>query len=213
MPQWSEQAGRVSQSFDDWILIDRDQRAFLALGLEFAAAAYEGIWAEAGEEPGDGDGSEQIDLFEERVEGLHQHDYEWMYCGGVLREAVTNFEVYLEKAREEVLRHQGQPTRISDRSLSWGAAKKFCKRIGAEIDGEEVEAVRDLRHFLTHRRGELRTKALRQKYAAEADGIGPINAELSAAKVITAMDVLGAAVRAVDVQAYAYSWGGGNLTS
>lgn len=77
MSGWDEAAGRVSQSFNDWFLIDGDQRAFLGLGLAFAKEVYERIWDEAGREPADPDGPEQIDIFEQRVHGLHQHDYEW----------------------------------------------------------------------------------------------------------------------------------------
>jgi hypothetical protein len=213
MGRWDEKAGRVSQAFDDWVLIDRDQRSFLKLGAEFATVEYTRIWTESGEEPGDGEGPEQIDLFEARVDGLHQHDFEWMHFSGVLRDAVTNFEVYLEKGREEILRHQGDPITVGERSPSWPEAKRFYGGTGAEIDGAEVEAVRDLRHFLAPRRGELRTEAQREKFAAEAEdsGFGPINAELSAGKVIAAMDELGAGVRAVDVRVYELTWGGEKL--
>lgn len=211
MASWDEQAGRVSQAFNDWFLIDRDQRAFLGLGLRFAAAAYSEIWEEAGREPGDPEGPEQIDIFETRVAGLHQHDYEWMHCSGVLRDGVTNFEVYLEKAREEILRHQGEAIEVSDHSPYWRDLKDFYKRVGADIDSAEVEAVRDLRHFLSHRRGELRTEQQREQFAAKAEGLGPLNAELSAAKVIAAMDDLGAAVREADRQVHAHTWGGVKL--
>jgi hypothetical protein len=35
---WNESRGTVSQAFDEWKLIDGDQRAFLRLGLDFATA-------------------------------------------------------------------------------------------------------------------------------------------------------------------------------
>jgi len=205
---WDEKAGRVSQSFDEWALTDGDQRAFLRLGLAFAEQAYEQIWDEAGRGPGDPDGSEQIDVFEKRVGGLHEHDYVWMHCSGILRDAVTSFEVYLEKAREEILKHQGQPIEVPERAPLYRELKDFFDPLGVDIDAEGVDEVRQLRHFLTHRRGEIRTSALRERYAAEAEGLGPLNVELSEAPVLDAMGVLGRAARRIDMAVYRYSWGG-----
>jgi hypothetical protein len=120
MVSWDEDRGRVSQAFDDWKLIEGDQRAFLRLALEFATAEYDRLWKEAGEEPYWDDSPEQIDSFEAKVSNLHQHDFDWMLLSGVLRDAVTSFEVYLEKAREEVLRHQGQPIPVEGESPTGG---------------------------------------------------------------------------------------------
>jgi hypothetical protein len=211
MSAWEETAGRVSQSFDEWFLTDRDQRAFLRLGLAFAEKAYEQIWKEAGSEPGDPGGPEQIDIFEGRVHGLHKHDYTWMHCSGVLRDAVTSFEVYLEKAREEILRHQGQPIEVPERAPFYRELEEFYERIGIDVGTDGIDDVRELRHFLSHRRGELRTKELRERYAAEAEGFGPINVELSEASVLSAMDVLGMAVRKIDVTVYKHAWEGVGL--
>jgi len=211
MSDWDESAGRVSQAFNDWFLIDGDQRAFLRLGLTFAGQAYKRIWDEAGSEPGDPDGPEQIDVFEDRVDGLHQGDYEWMHCSGVLRDAVTNYEIYLEKGREEILRHQGQPIEVPDDAPFWRELKKFYKQIGIDLEADGVEDVRELRHFLTHRRGELRTEELRKRYAADAKPFGPINVELSEDSVLEGMDVLASAVRRVDVFTYRYTWTGAKL--
>jgi hypothetical protein len=68
--------------------------------------------------------------------------------------------------------------------------------------------VRELRHFLSHRRGELRTEELRKRYAAEAEGFGPLNVELSEASILSAMDVLGTGVRRIDVVVYRHTWEG-----
>lgn len=206
MSAWDEAAGRVSRSFNDWFLLDGDQRAFLRLGLAFAEEIYKRIWDEAGRDPADPDGPEQIDTFEERVDGLHQHDYEWMHCSGILREAVTNYEVYLEKAREEILRRTGKGQGVPERAPYWWELKEFYEQIGVDVEVDDIREVRDLRHFLTHRRGELRTEKLREHYAAEAGLLGPINVELSEASVLQSMDVLGAAVRRIDGAAYRHAW-------
>lgn len=206
MSPWDEAAGRVSQSFNDWFLIDGDQRAFLGLGLAFAKEAYERIWDDAGREPADPDGAEQIDIFEKRVHGLHQHDYEWMHCAGILREAVTNYEVYLEKARQEILRRTGKSQGVPENAPYWRELKEFYGQIRVDIEADDIREVRELRHFLTHRRGELRTEKHREHYAAEAGPLGPINVELSRASVLQSMDVLGAAVRIIDRVTYRHAW-------
>ena len=38
---WCESQGQVSRAFDEWKLIDHDQRTFLRLGLEFASREYD----------------------------------------------------------------------------------------------------------------------------------------------------------------------------
>jgi hypothetical protein len=200
-----------STVFAEWHFVELDQRAFLDLGLEFSRAAYERIWREAGEEPGYDDGPEQIDVFEERVRGLHEADYVWMLLAAVLREAVTGFEVYLEKAREEILRHQGRPVEIPDRSPEWGVLVKFFASIGAEVDEPDVRKIRNLRHFLAHRRGELRTVEQRKQFASGAGPFQASNAELSEESVLAAMDTLVEVVVATDERVHLFTWGGRRL--
>ena len=203
---WSEKEGHVSDAFNDWRFVEADQRSFLRLGLKFSRESYARIWREAGEEPWYDDGPEQLDVFQDRVDGLHEADFEWMHLAGVLREAVTGFEVYLEKAREEVLRHQGRPTEIAERSPHWHILVDFFAKLGAEVNSEKVEAVRTLRHFLAHRRGELRTAEQRERFAP-SDPRWALNAELSESQVLRDMDVLSACVRVCDARVYGCTWG------
>jgi hypothetical protein len=211
MANWDEQAGRVSEAFDDWRPVDADQRTFLHLGLEFARKTYEQIWEEAGGRAADPDGPEQIDILEDRVGGLHEQDYRWMHCGGVLRDAVSNFEVYLEKGREEVSRHQGEGITIGGRSPWWRELRDFHLRAGVDIEASDIEEVRRLRDFLVHRRGELRTAEQRAEFAPNAGWLAPLYAELDEDKVIDVMDTLGETVRGVDIEVYRYTWGGESL--
>jgi hypothetical protein len=212
MASWDEERGRVSQAFDDWKLIDGDQRAFLRLALEFATSEYDRLWREAGEEPYWEGGPEQIDSFEAKVSNLHQHDFDWMLLSGVLRDAVTSFEVYLEKAREETLRHQGQPIPVEDESPYWRSQKRFFRQLGIEIETDEVKQVRELRNFLTHRRGELRTEEQRKQYREDhADEFLPLAVALTKEGVIASMDQLAEAVRTIDACVYEYTWGRASL--
>jgi hypothetical protein len=208
MAAWDEVRGSVSRSFHEWKIIDGDQRAFLRLGLEFATVEYDRLWKESGEEPYYDGGPEQLDSFEDKVYGLHEQDFAWMLLSGVLRDAVTNFEVYLEKVREEVLGHHGQQIGVPGRSPNWKRLKRFFRQLDVEIESPGVSEVRELRHFLTHRRGELRTEELRKQFQAiHSDVIRPWQVELPKERVGEAMDTLAAAVRAIDSAVYEYSWG------
>jgi hypothetical protein len=204
---WDTKAGRVSRAYNEWALIEHDQRAFLGVGIRFARAQYDLLWDETGNEPGDPDGPDQVDSFDKKIDGLWPHDYEWMHAAGVLRDAVTNFEVYLEKAREEVLQHQGYTHTVPERTPAWRTLKRFFDDLGVGAVIETVRDVRDLRHFLTHRRGELRTEALREQFAAHPTDMWPINVELDEQRVLAMMDVLAAAVGSIDPVVYEHSWG------
>lgn len=209
---WNEEQGQVSRAFDEWKLIDADQRAFLRLGLEFATREYDRLWKETEQEPYYQGGSELPDAFEAKVDGLYQIDFDWMFLAAVLRDAVTSFEVYLEKAREEVLAHHGQPIQIADDSPYWGPQKRFFRQLGVQIETDEVKEVRALRGFLTHRRGELRTEEQREQYRKERAGeLVPLAVDLSQKDVVEAMDKLAAAVRLIDAAVYDYSWGGARI--
>jgi hypothetical protein len=104
---WNEQAHSVTRAFDDWALTDRDIRAFLKISDQFVQKEYERIWNELANSPGDPDGPELPDLFNDAVDGLWPSDYEWMLLPSVVKDGVTAFEVYLEKAANEVRKVHG----------------------------------------------------------------------------------------------------------
>lgn len=215
MAAWNERHGNVSRAFDEWKLVEADIRAFTHLGLAFAEAEFDRIWKEVSEAPGDPDGPGLPDVFEARVGNLYPQDFDWMLLSGALRDSVTSFEVYLEKAREEVLRHHGQPIEVADNSPYWRELRRFFAQLGVTIETDGVKAVRDLRHFLAHRRGELRTEALRKAFPAEEDSgaFPPLEVELTEQSVTASMDTLASAARAIDAQVYAHSWGGTRIKS
>lgn len=208
---WDEQQGRVSTAFNDWYLVDQDQRTFLRIGLQLAREKYDEVWEQASHEPGDPDGPELVDVFDDRIGGLWPHDYEWMHLAGVLRDSVTNFEVYLEKASSEVLGSHGLKW---DGSPRWGELKRLARALGITLESDDVREVRDLRHFLTHQRGELRTEDQRRKFAQDStDVIPPIVVELGEESVLTAMDRLARAVRSIDPAIWEHTFGGQRLTN
>jgi hypothetical protein len=178
-------------------MIEFDQRVFLRTGLRIAREAHERVWDEAAAEPGDPDGPELHEVVYERIGGLWPSEYEWMHEAGVLRDAVTNFEVYLEQVRAEVPSRLAKP---SGKDPHWGDLRDFFAKLGIAIETDEVTRVRELRHLLTHQRGALRTEARRAKFAGAVSSYSleaPI-VDLSEDVVVQAMDALAAAVRRID---------------
>ena len=144
---WSESAGRVTSAFNEWFLVDQDQRAFLKLALEFSRECFDRRWRESGEEPLKDDGREQVDVFEERVYGLYDHDFTWMHASGVLRDAVTAYEVYCEKVCEEIMRHQGSPYDVPDQGPWWSQVTSFLAQQGADAEPPRVKEIRGASTF------------------------------------------------------------------
>jgi hypothetical protein len=204
---WDEEQGTVTRAFDQWRLTEVDIRSFTKLGLKIAKQFYERTWEDLAAAPGDPYGSDLADLFHYAVEGLWPDDFNWMLLAGAVKDAVTAFDVFLEKATDEVLRVHGWSIKPSEHSPNWKHLVRFWKALGTTVNTAEVRRVRDLRNFLTHRRGELRTEGLRKKYQERTEQMQWL-VTLPEELVTGAMEDLAGAVRAMDVVAYAYSWGG-----
>jgi hypothetical protein len=90
--------------------------------------------------------------------------------------------------------------------------KCFFRQLGIEIETDEVKQVRELRNFLTHRRGELRTEEQRKQYREDhPDEFLPLAVALTTEGVIASMDQLAEAVRTIDACVYEYTWGRASL--
>ena len=188
---------RRTAAFLHWEFVDCDQRVFLSMGVRIAREAHERIWDEAAAEPGDPDGPELHEVYHHRIGGLGLAEYEWMHVAGVLRDAVTNFEVYVEQLRDEVPPHLATQLKPEPR---WGDLKTFFTKLGISIETDEITRIRKLRHLLTHQRGELRTQESRERFASVASPYtfdAPI-LQLSEEVVTQAMDTLARAVRLLD---------------
>lgn len=208
---WDERQGRVTRPFDEWKVIDRDIRAYLRLASRWSSEAYDRIWEEASREPADEDSPDLPHVFHERVDGVWPRDFEWMLLVGGLKDAVSAFEVYLEKAMEEVLRCHGFALahHTDERALKWHQLAAFYKQVlGKRLDADQpVKHVRDLRHILTHKRGELRTQEDRNRFSKDPHGWGAEEVSLSLEDTFAHMDVLGRVVRDIDPLVYRASWG------
>lgn len=170
---WDEQSMTVSRAFDEWRLTDRDIRAFLHLSTQWAARRYQEFWGQAEQEfsavfnPDTHYGDEHVDMFDRKVGGLWPNDYDWMLRSAVVKDAVTAFEVYLEKSLDEALNRRGiELGRKKGRpSPDWNDLVRMHKLIGNDVETHRIKYIRSLRHMLTHQRGELRTEEMRTKYA------------------------------------------------
>ena len=191
----------VTVSFDEWKLTERDIRSYVSSVLGALRPHWERLWQEAGESTSHPD-VDQVDVFYDRAGGIMPNDTEWMVLTGAFKDAVTAFEVYLEKAAREVSRRTGLP--LKDRP-AWKELKAFYMSFGHDIEPSTVADIRELRHILTHQRGELRTKDLRAKFGAGQTFLDRI-ADDDEQQLETAMDQLADAVRAADQVMYPIVW-------
>lgn len=189
-----------TDAFDEWRDIDQDIRAFLVLTHDWSTKGYEAAWEEAGNTPAWDDGPELDAIFSQKVGGLWPHDHEWMLLAAVVRDSVTAFEVYLEKVILEALRRNRKaPIKdYSDRGMYWGDVRGWFRALFDEdVETEEIREIRNLRHLLTHRRGELRTEAQRQRFNLPDEDWDP-KVRLDEGRVTKVLDVLHDRVRWLD---------------
>jgi hypothetical protein len=192
----------TTRAFNEWRWVDRDQRAFLTLGLKFAREAYQQLWDQVGQEPSDGE-TEQEEVFDQRVGGLWPHDYEWMHLAAVVRDSVTSFEVYAGKAcREVLLAHGAAPVN----EPGWRDLKEMFELLELKIESGPIKRIRKVRHVLTHQRGELRTEDQRRQYALDpTEPIPSYVIELNEERVLGMLDELAERVRAIEAVACRYT--------
>jgi hypothetical protein len=106
---WNEAGGTVSRAFADWRRADEENRTFLRLSAKWSAEAYDQEWRHAEEaftkafDPDRHYGDEHVSLFEDAVDGLWPDAYGWMVEAAVLKNGVTAYDVYLEKALQEIV--------------------------------------------------------------------------------------------------------------
>lgn len=211
---WNEGLGTVTLAFDEWRMIDDDMRTFLALTTRWMDERYEQVWNKLSSQPGSEDGPDLPDRFYRAVNGLEPLDYHWMLQAAVVRDAVSAFEVYLEKAGDEVLRRHGYTWKVQlGRTPMWpDMVTFFANQLDFEVDTDHVQHVRSLRHTLTHLRGELRSPRQREQFGRNSDGGLPnYRAELSVDTVVGALDDLAEVVRRVDPVAWRFTYGDGRL--
>ncbi|BAX98910.1 hypothetical protein MSTE_03610 [Mycobacteroides stephanolepidis] len=177
----SDNAGHGIRSVagSTWERTQSEIRAFHKFGLLWAESGYDKVWAAAIQrvdenfDPDDHHGDEHVWRFDEQVEGMWPDRFGWMIHAAAIKDAVTAFEVYMEDVLREWLSH----IRIGDGSVrpvvrvtkgrespNWLVLTRFHADLGANISTPSVREIRDLRHLLTHQRGELRSEAAIEKF-------------------------------------------------
>ncbi|WP_431933697.1 hypothetical protein [Nonomuraea jabiensis] len=228
---WNPEKGLASRSFDEWRAVERDIRTYLRLSLGWSERGYEELWSQAESEltaifdPYVHSGDEHVGFFDDKVEGLWPSDYQWILHASVVKEAVSAFEVYLEKGMDEALHRVGLDlTRKPNRpSPDWKILVAIHKAFGSDVETERVKHIRALRHMLVHQRGELRTAEMRDRFAegpraypfthretgepvtVEADYVGA-QVQLQPATVEAVLNDLAAVVHETDRRVWHIAW-------
>ena len=202
------QTGKVTWAFDEWRLAERELLAFLRLGLKLSKEGFDRLWDEIGRMPASEDGPERIDLFDEATDGLSPLQFDWLLMNLVVRDAVTLYEVYLEKALHEVAEYRVGATVVGERSPEWNKLKSIYRSVfKTDPDPVDVRAVTRLRNLLTHRRGELRTDSLRAQYDTKEYGFPDIWIRLEPETVERHLGTLAASVARIDDAMHGLAWG------
>jgi hypothetical protein len=235
---WNEKGGTVSRSFDQWLLVDSEIKAFHRFSLLWSEQAYTELWEKAQEDfnevfdPDRHYGDEHVGYFEDSVGGLWPDRFQWMIHAATIKDAVTAFEVYLEKSAQEVLaRPRAQlasgervrfvlPTASGQESPTWRVLSGFHQFIGNDVSTERICEIRRFRHFLTHQRGEFRSEESLRLFAGGSDGEMETDAEpgpyvggdvpLTEDRVLRILADLASVVRGADPRVWAIAWGRGD---
>ncbi|WP_182883276.1 hypothetical protein [Microbispora sp. H10949] len=228
---WNAKKGLVSRSFAEWQAVDRDIRTYLSLTARWSERGYQELWNQAESElsaifdPDVHHGDEHVGFFSDKVNDLWPNDYEWMLHASVVRDAVSAFEVYLEKGMDEALHAIGLDLRrkANRPSPEWKTMVVIHKALGSDVETDRVKHIRALRHMLVHQRGELRTEKMRDRFAEgprayplvhretgepltlEADFVGD-QVQLELATVEAVLDDLAAVVRETDTRVWHIAW-------
>jgi len=160
---WSTEKEFHTTAYGDWAMAEEELCTFFKHGLDFAAAAYAEIWRHHDSQPADGEGPETVDLFYRATGGMDDLRFNWLLRNLVLRDAVTLYEVYLEQLLHEMASSYWRTERKA-KSPSWLELEALAEAFDVPLRPPRIDAVVRLRDLLTHRRGELVTAELFDKY-------------------------------------------------
>lgn len=198
---WNPKAG-----YDEWRLAESNLRAFYKHGAAFASEGYRHRWDRLANQPSDGEGPDLFNLMDREVEGLLPSNFDRLLGNLCVPDAVTLYEVYLERRWKIHGRQVGVP-HVGVRSPNWPQLEAACRVVGIEPRPEEVKVVIAMRDLLTHRRGELSTDAQRERYDTTAYGLPDFWIELPAERVEAVMSALRSVVESADRVAFPFAWG------
>lgn len=195
---WTDERGEWTRTHDEIL-------GFLHIGTTWIEDAFERLYEEIGRRPSSGE-EEWIDVFDRATHGVGLGRFPRLVMAAALRDGVTAFEVHLEKAREIILNFVGLTAthRTDARAPRWSELVEFFKLFGVEVATSGVADVRDRRHVLTHKRGEIRQqKDERLSHASpdeDAMQAVPNELHLTVDGVRGDLETLATMVRTIDAQ-------------
>ncbi|MFL6162354.1 MAG: hypothetical protein ACJ74U_09000 [Jatrophihabitantaceae bacterium] len=198
--------GTITRALDEWIITDREQRSFMTFSLMLANAHWTKISDQVATMPTFDSGPDHSDLLFDRLDGLMPHDYEWMLFSGILKDAVTAYEVYLANAMDEVLLRQGLQRKDKSTAPSRLELEGFYAVLGLKPQAQGVSHVVRLRNLLTHVRGRLHNSKERARYGRGSGVFVGDIAHLDERRVLRHMETLGRAIHRLDPVLWAYAW-------
>lgn len=178
----------------------REVDAFVRLSDMWSTEGFDRRWNEIGRRPAHDDSLSTIDRLYDEM-GIMPHEYDWMLRSAAIKDLVTAFEVYLDSVGSEMLSRQGYKwdLRKESDSVRYGTVRDFYRDcLKVTIDTAEVRDIRELRHILTHQRGELRTAEQREKFGSNDDSTPFDLAQLDGERVTQARSDLDVVVRTTD---------------
>ena len=206
--RWSAEAGLCTRAFEDWRFSEKGLRAFLKFGLSFAETGYTAIWDRLSKEPGGEDGPDLIDLFDEETDGFSSTDFEWLLLASSVRDGVTLLEVYLESVLHELVDTRIHETKIGESSPRWQDLRLLFRHAFAiDLEAPAVKPVLDLRHLLTHRRGELKAEPTRRRYDRRVYDFPDQRVHLDLDAVLKHLEAVSGKVIEVDRKLFPLAWG------
>lgn len=147
---WTDELGEWAQTHEEIL-------GFLHIGTTWIDVAFQRLYEEIGKRPSDGE-EEWIDVFDRETHGVGLGQFPRLVMSAALRDGVTAFEVHLEKARELILNMVGLTAthRTDAKAARWSELVEFFQLFDVDVETPQVQDVRDRRHVLTHKRGEIR---------------------------------------------------------
>lgn len=156
---WDEE-GHSTRAFEAWLSSRDDIITFFELTHDWSTSEYGRARQEAETAAAEGRGDVAAE-FDHLVRGLWPSTYEEILCASSYVMLVAYFEVYLEDAVQEVGEQLGfrmEPDSSKD-GPDFSSLAKFYRRIGLNVDTADVKRIRELRHWVAHRRASIESGA------------------------------------------------------
>lgn len=170
--EWdADRLGGHTDAFTEWHESWLKLTRFFNFTYSWGISGFQGIWeglSDTVEKLGLTDFEDEIDVYEYVTNGLYPNEYLWILKSLTLRDAVSIFEVYVEKCLTEQFRQASwsndkepdntymvKSLRFEGKTPRWCDLIDWWEILSIDIETPEIKSIRELRNKLTHQRGEL----------------------------------------------------------